>query len=220
MKKKIEMKKKFTMCAVGIATVACIIVPTKASAALQANKNPGNTDTIESWLLNVRKMESTGGTLGLSDDTIDVTNLTSTMKNNLDIHVQKNTEYGAMAILSASAYGNQKKINDGETTTGNKTGIYMKLNIWEATAAFNINTILPYANSKYKQKYASMNDGKCGDAFVETRGWHNSKAVDTTSLSEWVIFRSGNESIFDWGNMQTGRNHGTTRACIVVGNEF
>ena len=48
----------------------------------------------------------------------------------------------------------------------------------------------------------------------------NSKAVDTTSLSEWVIFRSGNESIFDWGNMQTGRNHGTTRACIVVGNEF
>ena len=84
MKKKIEMKKKFTMCAVGIATVACIIAPTKASAALQANKNPGNSDTIDNWLLNVRKMESTGGTLGLSDDTIN-TDLTSTTKNNLDI---------------------------------------------------------------------------------------------------------------------------------------
>ena len=47
---------------------------------------------------------------------------------NLDIHMEKNTEYGAMAILSASAYGNQNVIGDGETTTGNKSGVYMKLN--------------------------------------------------------------------------------------------
>ena len=122
MKKKIEMKKKLAMCIVGLFAVTCIINPIKSNAALQANKNPGVGDTIDNWLVKVRKMESTGGTLGLTDDTINESNLTSTTKNNLDIHVQKNTEYGAMAILSASAYGNQNKINDGDTTTGNKTG--------------------------------------------------------------------------------------------------
>ena len=47
--------------------------------------------------------------------------------NNLDIHMQKTTEYGAMAILSVSSYGNPNKITSGETTTGNSTGVVMPL---------------------------------------------------------------------------------------------
>ena len=42
--------------------------------------------------------------------------------------MEKNTEYGAMAILSASSYGNQSKIESGGTTTGNKSGVYINLN--------------------------------------------------------------------------------------------
>lgn len=135
-----------------------LLIPIYSNAALQANGNAGKTDTLDGWMLSIRKMEETGGTLGLNDR-INTTNLTSTLStsNNLDIHLQKNTEYGAMAILSASAYGNQAKIENGGTTTGNKTGIYMYINR-ERVAVLSYASSSAYtseANSKYINKYTS-----------------------------------------------------------------
>ena len=78
-------------------------------------------------MINVRKMEELGGTMGLSETLND--NLTSSStSNNIDVHMEKNTEYGALAILSASSYGNPNKVEDGNTTTGNVTGVVMKIN--------------------------------------------------------------------------------------------
>ena len=136
-------------------------------AVLQANGNSAKDDTVDNWLLKIRRMEAEGGTLGLTD-TINTTDLTSsaTKSNNLDIHMEKNTEYGAMAILSASAYGNPNKIASGETTTGNKSGIYINLNKeWVSAGISGYSS----ANAKYKNEYETTTyEAKAGDAIIET----------------------------------------------------
>lgn len=177
-----KLKEKIFISILLLITIA--IIPVYSRAALQANGNRDEygeyevkTDTLDGWILNVRKMETTGGTLGLTD-TINTSNLTSSASssNNLDIHMQKNTEYGAMAILSASAYGNQAKIEDGETTTGNKSGIYINFNSeWVAAGAgllettYAKNASVKYINNDYTttpgEKYHT------GDA-MDIGYWH------------------------------------------------
>ena len=61
-----KVKEKFLLSIIVISTICLIVSPIKSKAALQANSNPGKTDTIQSWLINIRKMEATGGTLGLT----------------------------------------------------------------------------------------------------------------------------------------------------------
>lgn len=173
------MKKilKTTMLTLVFATTLVLTNTVTSKAALQANGNTSKPDTIENWLLNIRKMEETGGTLGLTD-TINTTDLTSSAStsNNLDIHMEKNTEYGAMAILSASAYGNQNKINSGETTTGNKSGVYINLNKeWVSAGSLTGYAQFENANVKYKNAYTTKYVAKVGDAISETAGWHESR---------------------------------------------
>ena len=82
-------------------------------AALQSNENAGVTKNRDTWMKEIRKMETSGESLGLEETQNE--NLTFKEKSNkLDIHMQKNTEYGAMALLSASAYGNPEKIGNGK----------------------------------------------------------------------------------------------------------
>lgn len=95
------------------------------------------------------------------------TDLTPTKSNNIDVHMMRSTEYGAMAILSASGYGNPQTLQNSsiKTTTGNKTGIYIIPNnydYWEAVAgSFNSLSI----NTRYWDKYTSSeNSAKVGDA--------------------------------------------------------
>lgn len=97
-----------------------------SKAVLQSNGDTGVTYNLSDWMMNVRKMEELGGAMGLNEK-INSDLTTDGDSNNIDVHMQKNTEYGALAILSASSYGNPSKINDGETTTGNVTGVVMKL---------------------------------------------------------------------------------------------
>ena len=61
-----KVKKEILLSTIGISTVCLILSPIKWKAALQANGNPGKTDLINNWLINIRRMESTGGTLGLT----------------------------------------------------------------------------------------------------------------------------------------------------------
>lgn len=151
-------------------------IPNKSKAALQSNGGTPITKDLGTWILQIRKMQELGGTLGRTD-TINTTDLTSEATD-LDIHMEKNTEYGAMAILSASAYGNPNKINDGETTTGNSTGVVIKLNK-EWVAAGNISYSAQYtkANLRYKNMYSTSYVAKKGDAISETAGWHSSSSL-------------------------------------------
>ena len=147
-------------------------------ATLQSNKNTPSTKNRNTWITEIRKMESLGGPLGLKEEIN--TDLTSTSdSNNLDVHMQKNTEYGAMAILSASDFGKADKINSGETTTGNETGVVITYNNeWTASQYTDFYGTVNY-DDRYYDNYgkASNQERKRGDAMLETRGWHNTNSV-------------------------------------------
>ena len=175
-------RRKMSITIFMIMVVGIFMISTKVEAALQANGGTPITANLNDWIKAVRQMQATGGTLGLTD-TIN-TNLTSSNKN-MDIHMQKNTEYGAMAILSASAYGNPNKITDGQTTTGNASGIQIKLNEeWVAAAGDDTYvTNMKNAAKRYWNNYGTGNgsNSKNGDAMAETNGWYGS------SDNRWLL---------------------------------
>ena len=179
------MKKKKMLLLILMMTMGIVVVKGNFSqAALQSNGGSPARKGINEWITGIRQMQATGGTLGLTD-TINGTNLTSGNKN-LDIHMQKNTEYGAMVILSASSYGNPNPITDGDTTTGNETGVKMKINKeWVAaglsdTAA----TSMKNASNRYKNKYTeNINSVKVGDAIETVGSWH---ATNPTTV--WISY--------------------------------
>ena len=195
-------------------------IPNKSNAALQSNGGTPTAKNLETWLLQIRKMQELGGTLGRTD-TINTEDLTSEATD-LDIHMEKNTEYGAMAILSASAYGNPNKINDGETSTGNSTGVVIKLNM-EWVAAGNISRSAQYtkASSRYKNMYTTSYVAKNGDAISETAGWHSSSSKWLDNNVDVGLIRAFNGSIFSYSGYASdnysyyhlGRH---SRAAIVV----
>ncbi len=175
---------------------------TSSKAVLQSNGNDGATYNLNDWMINVRKMEQLGGAMGLSE-TLNSNLTSSSDSNNIDVHMQKNTEYGALAILSASSYGNPNKVNDGETTTGNVTGVVMKFNS-EWVAAGNLSGVPNCANAvgRYKNYYENKwkdtslmyyltYNAVKGDAIVETKGWHGS------SVSQFICLRMSNQQR-DW----------------------
>ena len=165
-------------------------------------------------------MQATGQALGLTDE-IDATKLTST-NTNLDIHMQKNTEYGAMVLLSASAYGKPDKVNSGETTTGNKTGVVMNINKeWVAAAPNNTSaTSVKNAVGRYKDVYPSSVMGaegnrvyiatykeKTGDAIATVGGWYGASGnswlksynfAGSSEIQHSCLLRSYNGSIFSY----------------------
>jgi hypothetical protein len=209
----------------------------KVNAALQANGNTGTTKTLGDWLLAVRQMEGAGGTLGLSD-TLNTSTLlsTATTSNNIDIHMEKNTEYGAMAILSASSYGNQNVIANGGTTTGNKTGVYIYLNkemVSAGCSGLSSNlSIWGTANAKYKNIYTDTYSAKRGDGVLN---WHgvtagtsnNSSGVWFRGSSYSILLRGYSASIFSYNGYGNGNSFDAdyrkawySRAVVVVGSGF
>ena len=162
-------------------------------AAIQSSGGTvANKDAI-TWMKSIRQMEGVGGGFGLSE-TINSNLTSSSGSNNIDVHMEKNTEYGAMAILSASSYGNPTKIEDGQTTTGNETGIVMKMNQeWVAAGTIKESTLYYNAAGKYKNVYNHVYASKIGDTISETAGWHGS---DT---STWLTCYNGND-IADYYN--------------------
>ena len=150
--------------------LSVLLETNNVNAALQSSGGTPAKYVANNWIIPIRQMESIGGGFGLSE-TIN-TNLTpSSGSNNIDIHMEKNTEYGAMAILSASSYGNPSKITSGKTTTGNETGIVINLSGEWISAGTQYTTIFKSIHNKYKNIY-SGNTTKKGDATTETNGWH------------------------------------------------
>ena len=97
-----------------ILVIACIIslFPVNVYAGLQANK--GGTSlkntTADAFFKAIRAMESEYGTLAKKSN-ISSTDYTDSSKNGIDCHMMKNTEYGTVAILAASGYGNKPDAN-------------------------------------------------------------------------------------------------------------
>ena len=159
-------------------------------------------------------MESLGGTFGLNANIDGTTLLDSGDSNNFDSHMELNTEYGAMAILSASPYGNPAKIENGGTTTGNSTGVVMNLNSELVSAGtISYSSIYKNADGRYKNAYTTEYVAKKGDTIKETEGWHGSKSSEwlscyhySTNVNSSVLTRAYEGSIFSYyGFARNGR---------------
>lgn len=217
--------KIFTIMATGVA-LSALIMPNKSNAALQSNGGTPANKNLDGWMVQIRQMQEMGGTLGRTDS-VNTKNLTSGATD-LDIHMEKNTEYGAMAILSASAYGNPNKIGKGGTTTGNSTGIVINLNSEKVAAALQdisifYTTVFGTATARYKNIYSSQENEKIGDATLDTKGWHGSTENNWFNHEISVMHRARYGSIFSYsasGAMDDLPRYNSltpSRACIVVG---
>ncbi len=131
------MKLKQKTLLIGVFAAIVIIHPIHSKATLQANKATHQSPVAKTgaaWMTEIRQMETTGQTMGL-EATLEGVNETS-QSNGLDVHMMLPTEYGAIAILSTSGYGNVGKLRDetdpqNRTTTGNATGVYFTGDRWE-----------------------------------------------------------------------------------------
>lgn len=121
----------------------------------------------------------------------------SSKSNNIDVHFMRNTEYGAMAILSASIYGNTQTLQNStiKSTTGNVTGIYFNNDTGEYVAGV-WHTIWNNIDSRYYDSYSYVGEQKVGDATGDKdsnisgcKGWHDA----TTNVNEFV---GGNYNIY------------------------
>ena len=218
--------KRIAIVIISIFVLTLIYGTTLSKAALQANGNGQASKSLGDWMTSIRDMEATGGTLGLSETKNGTTLLSTSDSNNLDIHMEKNSEYGAMAILSASPYGKQTKVASGETTTGNKSGVVINLNK-EWVSAGTISNCSQYvnANARYKDVYTTTQTSKNGDALLETSGWHSSGASTWFNNAYSGMLRAYSGSLFSfYGNSNNNNNNDAnygrswpSRACVVVG---
>ena len=148
--------------------LAVIILPLQTKAVLQANPNTNGVkkDTPTNWMTNIRNMETANQAMGLQE-TIDATTKKATSSsNNIDVHMIKTTEWGAVAILSASGYGNSSVLQTStiKSTTGNKSGVYFPL-AYEWTAGGLEGSIFSGVDAKYYDSYTtSSTSAKAGDA--------------------------------------------------------
>lgn len=236
-------KEKILTILIGTTWLLAILIPVKSNAALQANGSGNSTKNLEQWISTVRYMESQGETLGLTGDVSLNQQLGEDGKiaisNNLDIHMQKNTEYGAMTILSASNYGKSTPVHVTDngslaTTTGNKSGVYMSINKEWVAAGTRISdsTIYKNADIKYKNVYARNSDkGITGDATLECRNWHGSSNLrmpDTDYGSGLLRAYAGSIFSYYGGDNSTANHHYgahfsvsyVSRAVVVIGERI
>ncbi len=233
------MRKKITL------TALVMLIIMSITGGVQAYRSTYKDESVyksaDTWIKDIRKMESTDGELGLLEEINEDTLVATTDSNNIDVHLLKNTEYGAILLLGASDYGKQgasiedRYMDAGETTvltgvqastTGNRYGIYemgyysMTLNPYNPNewVAAGLDTFLPNIASRYIDRYTlETASAKPGDATVETDQWHGS------SSGNWVTssnpgFRRGYSGAFYFNGSASVSGYG--RAGVVVGAGF
>lgn len=206
-----------------IVMLIMLLCTSTVHAAIQSSGGAPAKNSAETWITSVRQMESVGGGFGLSE-TINSDLTSSNGSNNIDVHMEKNTEYGAMAILSASSYGNPNKITNGKTTTGNETGIVINFTSnnqrseeWTASTFWQ-KSFIGSKKSKYRDYY--MKDtAKIGDATLETNGWHGGNTYYLRAYeTDEIIYRNiwGN-TIFEFA--YTRDTYSFATRCVVIAGE-
>ena len=202
-------KTKVKLLALAIMLVTMTLMPIgQVKAALQANPNTQYTKTAtpENWMKGFRQMETAGGAMGLNETLKD--GLISESSNGIDVHMMRTTEYGAIAILSASGYGNPSNAKAITSTTGNETGIILNTNNYEWTAGGLQGSIFSGVNSRYFDTYTgNQSSARAGDALgTDTTsnpgatGWHYAAYYDNWVESGNPCFVRGYRGIFSFNN--------------------
>ncbi len=177
-------------------------VPTGSSKSASATE----------WITGIRQKESSGKGMGLNEEIDTTTGLATTKSNDIDVHLLKNTEYGAILILGSSDYGKQgtditaRRMDKGETsgtdvqasTTGNKYGIYemgyynMSVGYYtiKEWVAGGTTDFFPSIASRYINRYTTnVSSARIGDALTEMNKWHGSNYVNWISYNYYAFCR-------------------------------
>lgn len=207
------MKRRFnlkTFILTGTITIILTLLgTTNSKAVLQANPTTHASPAGKNgstWITAIRQMETVGQTMGLSE-TLNGLNATST-SNKIDVHMILPTEYEAVAILSASGYGNPKKLREEtnaqkRTTTGNSTGVYFTGDRWESVASYA---------AAGSAKYNHFSAGLYGITDLSTQsyvngpawcGWHggSGEGQSLTRYDTWDVlsYAFGKNGLFSVG---------------------
>ena len=184
---------------------------------LTVNETNCNNENQEPYILpNVSSLRYQN----ISNEFKTAQKLNNLLSNDIDSHMMKNSEWGAVAYLTQSKYGINKEIavndNDGfltgggnyiinvaQSTTGNITGIYdMSGGAWEyvmgvLNGATSLTEFKNLPDTRYYDNYTSETleeacDGKeCyGHALSETVGWYSDFMNFVSSTGPWGV-RSG-----------------------------
>lgn len=225
-----------------------ILVATIASTAFanfqsiptgHANISINSNFKLKQLMVKIREMEASGQGMGLNETINQNTLLSTSGSNNIDVHMTKNTEYGAILLLGASEYGKQgstitdRRMDKGNTTTsgtdvkatttGNVYGIY-ELGYYDMSitkrgdefVAATSGDTLSGVNSRYFNKYTtSEQSAKVGDATIETKEWHSSDAYWYTDFNMHMA-RGSSGAAFSYYNIGDGIVE-FSRATVVCG---
>ena len=226
--------------------VAIIAFTINSEAAYQSRPNFSSlvNTTTNSFFENIRKMESADGPMGLNAEfTVSDTEVKETSaSNNIDVHMIKNSEWGAAVLLASSGYGAGRDDDAGTWTTGpnNYTGIYgMGNSNWEYTASYcqkggstttgstNYRSLLhSYQGTKYVDQYVNKNNQATadydsftvikGDAIIDVMNLHSGDKYLVTSYNP--VFLRGNVGVFAfYGGGGDSNGYITSRAVAVCG---
>ena len=239
------MKRKFyTILSIFFVVIVALTISSEAAYQSRPNFSSLVNTTTNSFFENIRKMESADGPMGLNAEfKVTDTEVTETSSsNNIDVHMIKNSEWGAAVLLAASGYGAGRDDDAGTWTTGpnNYTGIYgMGNSNWEYTASYcqkggsNTTTsqtyrslLHSYQGSKYVDQYVNKNDQATadydsftvikGDAIIDTMNLHSGNKGLVTSDNP--VFRRGYGGVFAFdGGSGSSHGYGTSRAVAVCG---
>ena len=199
-------KTKVKLLALAIMLVTMTLMPIgQVKAALQANPNTQykKTATPENWMKGFRQMETAGGAMGLNETLKD--DLTSESSNGIDVHMMRTTEYGAIAILSASGYGNPSNDKAITSTTGNETGVMVNTK-WENNAGGLQGGVFSGVNNRYFDTYTeSQSSARAGDALGSSTTtnpgaaeWHKASSSDWIGRGYYFLRGSGGIFSFSW----------------------
>ena len=221
MKEKTKLK---LLSAIIMLTAMTVMPVGRVKAALQANPNTQYTKAAgaTSWMTWFRQMEEPGGAMGLNEKLKG--DLTSESSNGIDVHMMRTTEYGAIAILSASGYGNPSNAQAITSTTGNETGVMVNTNQWEWNAGGLQGSIFSGVNSRYFDTYTGERESaRVGDALGSstttnqgTAGWHSASSSSWVGGSYPYFVRGGVGGIFSF-SYGYGRGSYYARGVVVCG---
>lgn len=231
------MKTKKILSTLVLGIMFCMLLQTSSQAALQSNQSGSIlSKPATDWIIRVRQMESDGGGMGLNEVVGDDA-LATTESNGIDVHLQKNTEYGAIVLLGASDYGKQglvggtsssRYMNNGDryltgtsikaSSTGNVTGVYElgTSNAYEWTAGGGVDFLSNIA-PRYRDIYETHGVGKAGDATIENGiyiyNWHGGSGVFSTASYGFLRGVYGSGPFYS--SSATAGYPYSARACVV-----
>lgn len=217
---------------VALATISMSFGATLSYAVLESRSDQASlvNKTASEFFALIRKMETSGGPLGLNATIDDAGNETSS-SNNIDVHMIKNTEYGTVGMLAASIYGAKNSEGVGSsvaTTTNNATGVYQMgtnaggdeyeyvAGILGTSTSSNL-TNIKNAPSKYWNNYTTdKNSYKPGDGMRTEISWAPYNYWISSSSS--VFLRNRHSGVFAYGSLSGERyGNGSSRAVVVCG---